>query len=158
MTDSTLREFRSALRALVRTIGRQLKDETQCCGVGYLVCLILLELDDEPGRSLKALESSLGTDKATLSRTVDFLVQNGLAERDENPADRRAIVLNLTPAGRRTAANINRYLDEKYRKLFQSIPSPEHVSVIRAVGYLNHAFGQFGAEAKPCWPAIDKQR
>jgi DNA-binding MarR family transcriptional regulator len=148
LTNATLRAFRAALRALVRKIGRQLKEETECCGVGFLVCLVLLELDDAPGRSLKELAASLGTDKAALSRVVDRLVKNGLARRDENPSDRRAIVINLTPPGRQQAAVINRYCDGKYRRLFQFIPPREHAAVIRAIGYLAEAFDQFGNESR----------
>jgi DNA-binding MarR family transcriptional regulator len=155
LTAATLREFRSALRALVRKIGRQLKDESQCCGFGFLGCLVLLELDAVPDRALKELEAALGTDKAALSRVVDFLVKKGLAKRDENPADRRAIVINLTPSGRKYAAGINRYCDEKYRKLFRFIPAPEHAAVVRAIDSLARAFDQFGAEPGPC-PPVDE--
>jgi putative acetyltransferase len=155
LTDAMLREFRSALRALVRKIGRQLKDESHCCGFGFLGCLVLLELDAVPGCALKELEAALGTDKAAVSRVVDSLVKNGLAKRDENPADRRAIVINLTPAGRRYAAGINRYCDEKYRKLFRLIPPQEHTAVVRAIDTLTRAFDQFGAEPGPCLPVSE---
>jgi DNA-binding MarR family transcriptional regulator len=153
LTDATLREFRSALRALVRKIGRQLKDESECCGIGFLGCLVLLELDAAPGRALKELHAALGTDKAALSRVVETLVKNGLVRRDENRADRRAIVINLTPSGRQYAAGINRYCDEKYRKLFQLIPAREHAAVVRAIGCLARAFDQFGTDPGPCPPA-----
>jgi putative acetyltransferase len=153
LTNATLCEFRSALRALVRKIGRQLKDESQCCEFGFLGCLVLLELDEVPDRALKELEAALGTDKAALSRVVDSLVKKGLAKRDENPADRRAIFINLTPSGRKYAAGINRYCNKKYRKLFRLIPTQEHAVVVRAIDSLARAFDEFGAEAGPCFPA-----
>jgi putative acetyltransferase len=157
LTDATLRDFRSALRALVRKIGRQLKDESRCCGFGFLGCLVLLELDAVPDRALKELEAALGTDKAALSRVVDSLVKSGLAKRDENPADRRAIVINLTPSGRQYVGGINRYCDEKYRKLFQLIPTQEHAAVVRAIDSLARAFDEFGAESRPRPPADENQ-
>jgi DNA-binding MarR family transcriptional regulator len=93
------------------------------------------------------------TDKAALSRTVDCLVQDSLVTRKENPDDRRAVVIELTAAGRRKAAEINRYSDAKYRQLFGLIPAREHATVVCAVGYLARAFDELGGEAVYCAPA-----
>jgi DNA-binding MarR family transcriptional regulator len=148
-----IRAFRAALRLLVRKIGRQLRDDTQCCGVGFLPCHALLELEGAGGRSLRELQAAMETDKAALSRTVDCLVQDGLVTRKENPDDRRAVVIALTAAGRRKAATINRYSDAKYRQLFGLIPAREHATVVCAVGYLARAFDELGGEAVYCAPA-----
>jgi DNA-binding MarR family transcriptional regulator len=152
-----IRAFRAALRLLVRKIGRQLRDDTQCCGVGFLTCHVLLELEAAGGRSLRELQAAMETDKAALSRTVDCLVQDGLVTRKENPEDRRAVVIALTAAGRRKAAEINRYSDAKYRKLFGLIPAREHATVVCAVGYLARAFDELGGEAVYCAPAKGRQ-
>ncbi len=143
ISDADLRIFRSSLRGLIRKVGRQLKDETRACGVGFLVCLVLLELDGAPGCSLKALGASLGTDKAALSRVVDFLVRHGLARRAENPADRRTLAIGLTAAGRGRVAAIDRCVNARYRELFARIPPGERAAVVRAVGYLAEAFDSF---------------
>lgn len=157
ITDNDLRRFRAALRALVRKLARQLRDETQCCGVGYLMCHVLLELEDGPGRSLKELEEALGTDKAALSRAVDFLVKDGLVSRKENAADRRALVLALTAAGRKRVAEINAYSDGKYRDLFRLIPAREQATVICAVGHLARAFDELCGETGACAPATRRK-
>ncbi len=143
ISDADLRTFRSSLRGLIRKVGRQLKDETRACGVGFLTCLVLLELDDAPGCSLKDLQAALGTDKAALSRVVDFLVQHGLARRAENPADRRALAIELTAAGRDRVAVIHGCVNDRYRALFARIPAAERAAVVRAVGYLAEAFDSF---------------
>ncbi len=38
-------------------------------------------------------------DRTTLTRTVDHLVEEGLVERSPSPADRRQVLLNLSPRG-----------------------------------------------------------
>lgn len=153
-SDSTdIRAFRAALRILVRKIGRQLRNDTQCCGVSYLTSHVLLELDSSGGCALKDLQEAMETDKAAVSRTVDCLVQDGLVTRKENPDDRRAVVIELTAAGRRKAAELNRRSDGKYRELFQIIPAPEHATVVCAVNYLAQAFDKLGAEAVYSAPA-----
>jgi putative acetyltransferase len=153
-SDATdIRAFRAALRILVRKIGRQLREDTQCCGVSFLTCHVLLELDGDDGCALKDLQEAMETDKAAVSRTVDGLVQEGLLTRKENPKDRRAVVIALTAAGRKRAAEINRYSDDKYRELFQLIPAQEHATVVCAVNYLARAFDKLGGETIYCAPA-----
>lgn len=147
ISEKEVRAFRGSLRALVRKIGRQVRSENQCCGVGYIMSHVLLELENSDGRSLKELQEALETDKAALSRSVDYLVKDGLVSRKENPADRRAIVLALTAAGRKRVAELNTYTDERYRRLFSLIPPDEHDSVICAVDYLAKAFDELGGDS-----------
>ena len=45
------------------------------------------------------LRRELGTDTAGMTRLVDRLAEKGLLVRQRHPEDRRAIVLELTPAG-----------------------------------------------------------
>jgi DNA-binding MarR family transcriptional regulator len=137
-----VRAFRAALRLLVRKISRNLRDDTACCGVGFLPCHILLELDGSTCRSLRDLEERMETDKAGLSRSVESLVGQGLVTRRQNPDNRRTVVIALTPAGRKKVAEINRISDEKYGRLFRLIPPQEHASVVCAVDYLARAFDE----------------
>jgi DNA-binding MarR family transcriptional regulator len=52
---------------------------------------------------ITALSSRLGLSAATAGRTVDQLVRSGLAERAEDPADRRVKLVSITTAGREIA-------------------------------------------------------
>ncbi len=148
LTEPELREFRGALRDLAHTIGRQLRDDTQCCGLGYLTCHVVLALDAGSGRSLRELEEELGTDKAALSRAVDQLVNAGQVTRKPNPRDRRAVLIALTAAGRRTVREVTAYTDRKYRALFDRLPAGQHGAVIETVRALRSAFaGLYEASA-----------
>ena len=52
-----------------------------------------------PGISLQGLADDLGIHKATASARAEQLVEAGLLLRKTNPDSRRAIMLELTPAG-----------------------------------------------------------
>ena len=145
-----IRAFRAALRLLVRKISRNLRDDTTCCGVGFLPCHVLLELEGETGLSLRDLQEAMETDKAALSRTVEELVCAGLVTRRQNPGDRRTIVIALTAAGRTKVAAINKYTDQKYGRLFRLIPPQEHATVVCAVDYLARAFDDLESGSVPC--------
>lgn len=60
----------------------------------------LLLLDDSAGRRLTDLSERLLCDKSTITRTVDWLQNEGLAQRAADPDDRRAQRVILTDKGR----------------------------------------------------------
>lgn len=64
---------------------------------GYgIMCRLL---DDGPQR-LGALAQSFGLDPSTITRQVQALEQSGWVERQSDPKDRRASLLDVTPDGR----------------------------------------------------------
>lgn len=152
LEDKELQVFRASLRQLVRKIDRRLRSEIQCCGVSYLMSHILLELEQSGALSLKQLQDILDVDKATLSRSVDLLVKDGLASRTENPEDRRSIEIKLSAAGRKQVAELNQLSNAGYRKVFECISPQEHAAVISAVRHLTTAFDQVGIESSYALP------
>src|SRR5882757_2070177 len=54
------------------------------------------------------LAASLSLDGSSVVRLLDALESSGLVERCEDPADRRAKSLTLTPRGRRTVDQVER--------------------------------------------------
>jgi DNA-binding MarR family transcriptional regulator len=61
----------------------------------------LIEIADGGPLRLNDLAARIGTSAPTASRTVDRLDDLGLVARETDPADRRAVRIELTPAGRR---------------------------------------------------------
>jgi DNA-binding MarR family transcriptional regulator len=60
---------------------------------------IMCKLADEGPQRLGALASTFGLDPSTITRQVQALEEIGLAHRTTDPSDRRASILDLTPAG-----------------------------------------------------------
>lgn len=65
---------------------------------------VLLAVRDRP-RNIGEVGALLGVTKQAAAKVVGSLVDEGLVERREDPADRRAAVLGLTPDGRRFLAD-----------------------------------------------------
>ncbi|AZV93965.1 MarR family winged helix-turn-helix transcriptional regulator [Kerstersia gyiorum] len=63
------------------------------------------------GISQKDLAARVGIDTSTLVRLLDILSAKGLIERRQDPADRRANLLYLTPEGQSMLARIQQVLD-----------------------------------------------
>jgi DNA-binding MarR family transcriptional regulator len=61
-----------------------------------------------PGISQTELSLANGRDKSSVTPVVEDLVRRGLVERKRVRSDRRAYRLNLTPAGKKTLAEMTR--------------------------------------------------
>ena len=58
--------------------------------------------------TVSAVARAMGLRRQSVQRTADLLVADGVAEYVDNPADKRAKLLALTPAGRRALRRIER--------------------------------------------------
>ena len=67
---------------------------------------------------------------------MDGLVKAGWVERTQDPADRRAVCLTLTAAGRKKVAEIDGMCDRYYQSLFDDMSGPDRKCVARAVKLL----------------------
>lgn len=75
-------------------------------GLTGLQLSILHILGERPALPLAALRKTLVMHAATLGQAVDALRLMGLCEVGRNPADRRARVVSLTPAGEALLARL----------------------------------------------------
>ncbi len=70
-----------------------------------------------PGISQTELSQAAGRDKSSLTPVVENLVRRGMIERTRMRDDRRAYSLNLTAAGKKTLAQLNRCAQQHERVL-----------------------------------------
>jgi DNA-binding MarR family transcriptional regulator len=131
-----IEQFRATLRQIERTVWLQTKSEALCCGVSMPQCHAILEIGAAGELNLKDLATRLGLDTSTLSRTVESLVQDGLAERTPSTADRRATVIRLNEKGRAARKRINSTWNRICQDMFQSIPREKHDQLIESVSII----------------------
>lgn len=62
---------------------------------------VLANLWAEPANN-RMLADTLGLSVAATSRMIDWLIKHGLAEKTKDGADRRQIIVQLTPLGKKT--------------------------------------------------------
>ncbi len=136
METGEIELFRAKLREVERAVWIQTKSEALCCGVTMAQCHAIMEIGEAGELNLKDLAARLGLDNSTLSRTVESLVQDNLAERTPSEADRRATVIRLTPKGRGARDRINSTWNQICRDMFRGVPREKHGQLIESISIL----------------------
>lgn len=67
----------------------------------------------------------------SLARLVDRLEQSGLVERRRHPADRRAVQLYCTPAGRRLVRRMRRIATGTYDRALRGVAPADRERLVR---------------------------
>jgi len=91
----------------------------------------------------------------SLARSMDQLVQAGLVDRREDPADRRAKTLHLTEAGIAAREQIEASLQVLRGEVFAGIPDDDIAAVLRVFAALRERLGIPPVEVAP--PAIGRK-
>jgi DNA-binding MarR family transcriptional regulator len=95
----------SLLHQVGRELGTAMDREFAAYGLTAQQAAVLLHAAREP-TSPSQLRAQLGTDTAGMTKLLDRLAAKGLIERRPHPGDRRAIVIELTAAGRELLPNL----------------------------------------------------
>ena len=95
---------------------------------------------------MSELAARLGVTSSTATGQVDRLVETGLLERREDPADRRQVVVTATPAAEATLEQLRELNTHRMRELLSRI-EPGDLSVVRrAIVVLDDAVAAEAAE------------
>lgn len=86
-------------------------------------CLYLAAV--HPGIGVSALAEHLHVGSSAVSGLVDRLVEHGYLDRHEDPADRRAQLVSLTPAGVHVLDRIREFNADLLRTLLQGMSPAE---------------------------------
>ena len=129
-----------SLRTIAQLLGELQQLNFACCDVNSATqCHILTTLAREGNQTLAALTRSLNLDKAWLSRTTDTMVEDGLLIKAPHPADRRALLLQLTAAGQRQAQALGKQLSEQAQRVLGRLPEAEQAPTLRLLEALKAA-------------------
>lgn len=107
---------------------------------------ILMQLHYRHNCGVSDLSERFDITNAAASQLVDKLVQGGLIQREEDPNDRRAKLLNLTEKGR---GLIQRGMEERYRWVNQvaaKLSPEERAKVAEALEIMTQAAKELEAE------------
>lgn len=130
-------QLRELIRQLERKLG-VLQDTQQACGgcISMAQCHALVEIGRVGKISLNDLADKLNLDNSTMSRTVNKLVTNHLAQRDIDPADRRYVTISLTDRGSSHFQAVESDRNAHFRKVYEIIPAAKQEQVLESLQIL----------------------
>ena len=108
---------------------------------------ILMQLHYRGNCGVSDIGERFDITNAAASQLIDKLVQSGLIQREEDPSDRRAKLLNLTDKGRNL---IQRGLEGRYRwvdQLAGKLSPEERETVSEALKIMSQAAEELEAES-----------
>lgn len=109
----------AALSDLVRVYQFRDRDRICCHDISVTQCYALETLVRRGPSSLGAVAAELYLDKSTASRVIATLERKRYVSRSSHPDDGRAVVLEVTAAGRRLYDRIKRSLLDEERELLR---------------------------------------
>jgi DNA-binding MarR family transcriptional regulator len=105
-------------------------------GLSMWEYIVLSSLSVRPSGTQLALADAIGYDKTRLIVILDALESEGLLVREPDPADRRARIVALTPAGEAKVRNARDDIHAMEDKLLGELSSRERAALDRALSRL----------------------
>jgi len=115
------------------------RDAMTACGLSVAQCYSLDAIGTLGQLTLNELAESLYITPSTASRTVEELVRKGLVERCQDPADRRAVCLSLSPQGQALFEALREHLVRRQLAILQQIDPSSRRDVLTALQKLAQA-------------------
>ena len=97
-------------------IATAFSDEVRPLGATLQMWRVLAALREQDGRRMGDLSETTSIEVSTLTRLVDSMEKKGLVARRRDAEDARAVLLHVTPAGRRLTQRILP-IAERYEKV-----------------------------------------
>src|SRR5437660_12337082 len=154
-TESLAAQLDAHWMELARFItSRRIRSSVYTPGLGDLPAAQLYALGELARDDLRMTELAgrLGLAESTVTRVIDRLESAGLVARRTSPPDRRCVVAELTPTGRRLAAELEESRRQFLAELMGTLQPAERRELIRLFDKLTEAIRRresAGKEERP---------
>jgi DNA-binding MarR family transcriptional regulator len=106
---------------------------------------VLVMVANKGPQNLASVAQTLGVHPSNATRRCDKLVDAGLLHRSEDPADRRNLILQLTPAGRQLVREMTAQRRAAIEDVLDKMPAPLRRDLIPALVAFAQAAGELSA-------------
>jgi DNA-binding MarR family transcriptional regulator len=111
-----------------------------------LVCII-----ESEKLSSKKLADMLDVTPANVTGVIDKLIDQGLVSRSESPEDRRVVLLEATPAGKKLIDNLEQHFSEHSAKMLSGMSEDDLTHLYLGLSaFLKAANSQIQEDSAAC--------
>ncbi|MGI8881457.1 MAG: MarR family winged helix-turn-helix transcriptional regulator [Jatrophihabitans sp.] len=129
--DRLVTALLTASRVLVGVSAQSLADVEDAVTLTQFRSLVVLDSHAEV--NLNYLADQLGVNASTAMRTIDRLLAAGLVTRQDNPANRREVLLGLTPDGVSLVRRVTHRRRREIARIAAGMPASERTGLVRAL-------------------------
>jgi DNA-binding MarR family transcriptional regulator len=104
---------------------------------------VLVMIASRGPQNLASVAQALGVHPSNATRRCDKLVEAGLLQRDEDPTDRRNLVLQLTLSGRQLVQQMTEHRRGAIENVLAKMPAPLRADLLPALLAFAQAAGEF---------------
>lgn len=127
---------------LVRAYQFRDREERCCHGLSVSQCYTLEALEGHGSMTMGELSGRMHLEISTMTRVVNYLVEEGLATRSADARDRRVCRIRISRKGKSLVSKIRGELITEHEAVLLQIPAGSREAVIRAIAHLLSAFDQ----------------
>ena len=143
VVDDFVTSLLTASRVLVGVSARSLAEVEDAVTVTQFRTLVVLDSHGEI--NLGRLAELLAVNSSTAMRMIDRLLVADLVTREDNPANRREVLLGLSPQGRRLVQTVTSHRRAEIARIVSAVPETKRQELIAAL----RLFAQAAGEADP---------
>jgi len=130
-----------SIRRLVRVLRLAAQRTQVASGLSAAQMFVLERLGEASRLSMNELASRTMTDRSSVADVVDRLSEQGLVDRDVDPADRRRASVRITAAGRRRLARAPEAPVTALIAALRKLKPRDRATLARSLAQLNLALG-----------------
>jgi DNA-binding MarR family transcriptional regulator len=143
VVDDLVTAVLTASRVLVGVSAQSLAEVEDTVTITQFRTLVVL--DSRERINLNGLAQELDVTSSTAMRMIDRLLTAGLVTRQDNPTNRREVLLGLTDGGRSLVETVTRRRRARIAKIVAAIPVGRRSELVAAL----HAFADAADEPRP---------
>lgn len=134
-----IQEFMKTISIIHRALPKSIFNTES--GVTPLQLEALLYLHLHPKSKVSALGKYLRLSSSATAQLTDRLAKSGFIKRENNPQDRRSVILLLTPKGNKTFSQLHTLHAKKMKKLAALISEKDVKELTRIFGNFQEKLG-----------------
>ncbi len=119
------REIGLKMAVLARQMRQRFDERVEQMGVTRAKWVLIAAVAGNPGTTQREIAAKLEVSDVTAGRMIDRISADGLIERRENPQDRRAYRIFLTPAAQPVMAKLATAADAYEQEMFSCMDEAE---------------------------------
>jgi DNA-binding MarR family transcriptional regulator len=122
---------------VMRTVSAELRQSDQLLATVHFRLLWILER--HPATLTELAERQM-VSLPTMSNSITYLEERGWVIRKRSADDRRRVMIEITPEGRKVLAQTRQHMDEKVVQIISSLSVAEQTKVSEGLSILQEAF------------------